>query len=94
MITGSAPISKDTLNFLKIAFCCQILEGFGQTESSAPASLTWTNDPLSGHVGGPYPSNDIKLVDLPDMNYTSKDTDAEGNPTPRGEICYKGFNCF
>jgi long-chain acyl-CoA synthetase len=94
MITGSAPISKDTLNFLKIAFCCQINEGFGQTECAAPASLTWTNDPLTGHVGGPYPACDFKLVDIPDMGYTAKDTDEQGNPMPRGEICYKGWNCF
>lgn len=28
------------------------------------------------------------------MNYTSEDKNAEGHPTPRGEICYKGNNCF
>lgn len=29
MMTGSAPISKEVLNFLKIAFCCPISEGYG-----------------------------------------------------------------
>jgi long-chain acyl-CoA synthetase len=29
MITGSAPIAKEVLNFLKIAFCVQIKEGYG-----------------------------------------------------------------
>ena len=28
------------------------------------------------------------------MNYTSEDHDAHGNPTPRGEICYRGHACF
>lgn len=78
MITGSAPISKDVLNFLKIAFCCQINEGYGQTECAAPATLTWTNDPHCGHVGGPYPSCEVKLVDVTDMGYTSEDLDESG----------------
>jgi long-chain acyl-CoA synthetase len=94
MITGSAPISKEVLEFLKIAFCCQILEGYGQTECGAPASITWTRDPTSGHVGGPYRCLDIKLVDVPDMNYTSEDKDDHGNLAPRGEVCYKGYNNF
>lgn len=94
MLTGSAPISKEVLNFLKVCFCVQIHEGYGQTESAAPASITWTKDPTCGHVGAPYPACDFKLVDIPDMNYTSEDKDEHGNPMPRGEICYKGYNCF
>ncbi len=94
MITGSAPISKEILNFLKIAFCCPINEGYGQTECAACASITWTSDPTNGHVGAPYPSCEFKLVDVPEMNYTSDDVDAEGNPLPRGEICYRGNNVF
>jgi long-chain acyl-CoA synthetase len=94
MITGSAPIAKEVLDFLKVAFCCQIHEGFGQTEGAAASSLSFTTDPSSGHVGPPFPSCDFKLVDVPDMNYTSDDVDEHGNPAPRGEMCYKGYNCF
>lgn len=94
MITGSAPISKEVLNFLKIAFCVQIAEGYGQTECAAPATITWTQDPTSGHVGAPFPALEMKLVDVPEMNYTSEDKDEEGVPTPRGEVCYRGFNVF
>ncbi len=36
----------------------------------------------------------MKLVDIPEMGYTSKDLDKEGNPTPRGEICVRGNGVF
>lgn len=49
---------------------------------------------MAGHVGGPIPSCDVKLIDVPEMNYFSTDKDENGNPTPRGEVCYKGYNCF
>jgi long-chain acyl-CoA synthetase len=94
MVSGSAPISKEVLAFLKVAFCCQIHEGYGQTECGAPATLTWNGDPSSGHVGSPYPTLEVKLVDVPDMNYTCQDKDERGTLMPRGEVCYKGFSAF
>lgn len=94
MITGSAPISREVHNFLKIAFCCQIKEGYGQTESAAGISISWSTDPEVGHVGAPLPGLELKLVDVPDMNYTSEDLDHHGNPAPRGEVCYRGHVCF
>ena len=88
MITGSAPIAGDILNFLKVVFGCPIVEGFGQTETSAPASLTGFNDPKSGHVGGPLTCIKMRLRDIPEMQYLSTDEN------PRGELCVKGPSVF
>ena len=40
---------------------------------------------VSGHVGVPLPCNWVKLTDVPELNYYSKDS--------VGEICVKGPNC-
>lgn len=53
MITGSAPISAEVLDFLKVCFCAPICEGYGMTESCGGSTITNINDPQSGHVGGP-----------------------------------------
>jgi len=29
MITGSAPISGEVINFMRIAMCCPFIEGYG-----------------------------------------------------------------
>jgi len=89
IITASAPISPEVLDFLRLAFCCEVHEAYGQTETTGGASITLKGDYESGHVGVPLPANEIKLVDVPEMNYTSKDT-----PYQRGEICYRGPNVF
>ena len=89
MATGSAPIAEEVLNFLKVCFCCPILEGYGQTESTAASCVTLPEDSVAGHVGGPLPCLKIRLRDIPEMGYTSTDT-----PNPRGEICFKGPSVF
>jgi len=85
MVTGSAPISSEVLDFLKVCFCCPISEGYGMTESAAASFVTKIDDPQSGHVGGPLQNVKIKLRDIPEMNYFSTD-----KPYPRGEICFWG----
>lgn len=92
MVSGSAPISPEVLDFLKICFCAPLLEGYGQTEGSCLEFVTREDDPMSGHVGGPGACNEFKLVDIPDMNYTANDRDEHGKPTPRGEIYVRGPN--
>lgn len=92
-ITGSAPISKEVMDFLKIAFCCPMVEGYGQTETAGAACSTFPDDPETGHVGGVYPCSLMKLLDVPDMEYLHTD-ERDGVTYPRGEICFKGASNF
>lgn len=85
MTTGSAPIDKTVLDFLKICFSCPIVEGYGLTETATGGATTALTDKVTGHVGGPSEAVKIRLKDLPEMEYLSTD-----KPYPRGEICLKG----
>ncbi|KAG2500825.1 hypothetical protein HYH03_001587 [Edaphochlamys debaryana] len=85
MISGASPISEEVMNFLRICFGATVLEGYGMTEAACTISTTRAEDLTTGHVGAPNPAVEIKLVDLPEMGYTSRDT-----PYPRGEICVRG----
>ena len=55
----------------------QVLEGYGQTECSAVCNLQLTYESEAGHVGPTQPCVMTKLVDVPDMNYYSKDNKGE-----------------
>ncbi|XP_020101753.1 long chain acyl-CoA synthetase 6, peroxisomal-like [Ananas comosus] len=85
MTSGASPLSSDVMDFLRVCFGGQIIEGYGMTETSCVISTMDEGDTLIGHVGSPNPACEIKLVDVPEMNYTSND-----QPYPRGEICVRG----
>ncbi|KAI9353866.1 hypothetical protein BDR26DRAFT_907251 [Obelidium mucronatum] len=92
--SGSAPITSDVLNFLRIAFSCPVIEGYGQTESAAGLTIAFKRDFDPGHVGAPLTckcgiSNEIKLASVPEMKYLATD-----KPYPRGEIWLRGANVF
>eukprot|EP00908_Phaeocystis_cordata_P013993 Transcript_25102.p1 GENE.Transcript_25102~~Transcript_25102.p1 ORF type:complete len:624 (-),score=271.51 Transcript_25102:79-1950(-) len=88
MFTGSAPLSDTVKDFMRVAFAVKFVEGYGMTESAAAGTLCNPLDPSKGHVGAPVVSIEIKLQDVPEMNYLSS-----GAP-PRGEICMRGPSVF
>ncbi|CAD8132100.1 unnamed protein product [Paramecium pentaurelia] len=94
MLSGSAPMSPEVVDFLKCVVCVPFLEGYGQTEGCGGSFISRADDPISGHVGGVFSNIEFKVVDVPQMNYFSTDKDEQGRLTPRGEICIRGNGLF
>ena len=93
LYTGSAHISPIILNFLKVTFAMPIYEGYGLTETTAGSTLCKYPDVASGFVGGPARAVELKLIDVPSMNFFSDNT-KEGAFLPEGEICFRGPTVF
>ncbi|KAJ3150788.1 Long chain acyl-CoA synthetase 7 peroxisomal [Geranomyces michiganensis] len=86
LLSGSAPLGKDVLLFLRAAMGFQISEGYGSTETAAGACFSWPGDFSVGHCGPIIPCTELKLVSVPEMNYHAKDN--------KGEIWLRGNNIF
>jgi long-chain acyl-CoA synthetase len=81
IVTGSAPISQDTVDFLQICFCCPVIEGYGQTENGGGAAATRFDDASAKHVGAPYPTLEVRLDAVPDMGYNPDDRAVVTHPS-------------
>ncbi|KAJ2621473.1 medium-chain fatty acid-CoA ligase faa2 [Coemansia spiralis] len=85
IISGSAPISPETLEFMRCCFSCSVMEGYGLSETMGPTSVTRMDDIEPGNVGAPTPCAMMKLRSVPELGYSVED-----KPYPRGEILIKG----
>ena len=63
-------------------FIIQVLEGYGQTECTAGATLSTLGDTGTGNVGAVLPCGKVKLIDAPEMKYFAENGE--------GEVCFKG----
>ena len=103
MVTGSAPLAPSVISFLRIAFSCDVVEGYGQTESCAAVTLTPPGDYSTGGVGFPLPSAEIALATVSSMGWYAVETEedlatvrASVDPKARmgGEVCIRGPQVF
>ena len=91
MFTASAAMDTSMMQNLKVMLGAGFAQGYGQTEGTGSAIISSYNDTNSWRVGGVCNTLELKLVDLPEVNYLSTDVNPKtGVPEPKGEICTRG----
>jgi len=87
MLSGGAPLSPTTHNYLRAVLGVDLLQGYGLTETCACGSVTEFEELSAGNVGPPVGCIHIRLVNWEEGNYKVTDS-----PHPRGEVYIGGDN--
>jgi long-chain acyl-CoA synthetase len=83
--SGSAPLAKDAIEFLKCALGVEIMQGYGLTESLSGICVTQPGENVAGGCGAIAVTCEVRLRDVPELGYTAND-----QPQPRGEVMLRG----
>jgi long-chain acyl-CoA synthetase len=89
VVSGGAPLARRVQDYLQIALCCPVLQGYGLTETCAASFFTHP-PPMrhAGTVGPPLPATEFRFQAAKEMGYSPT-----ASP-PRGEICIRGPMVF
>eukprot|EP00088_Acartia_fossae_P061730 TRINITY_DN7423_c2_g1_i1.p1 TRINITY_DN7423_c2_g1~~TRINITY_DN7423_c2_g1_i1.p1 ORF type:complete len:710 (-),score=189.52 TRINITY_DN7423_c2_g1_i1:200-2329(-) len=84
-ITGGAPLSPETHDFIRVCLGIKLVQGYTMTETACAGTCMEAEDKSSGRVGPPMAGIDVKLINWEEGNYRVSD-----KPNPRGEIVIGG----
>jgi len=87
ILSGGAPLSPETHQYIRTCMGCPVLQGYGLTETGACATMMQLDENTTGNVGPPVNGVQIRLVNWEEGNYRVTD-----QPRPRGEILIGGKN--
>ncbi|KAJ1765201.1 medium-chain fatty acid-CoA ligase faa2 [Coemansia sp. RSA 1843] len=86
---GGAALIPEVHDFFRIALSCDLLQGYGQTETFGCGVLQLATDTTTGNIGVPMPGVDVRLRSIPDMNLS-----ATSPICPKGELMIRGKCLF
>jgi len=89
MISGSAPLSRDTQIFMQTCFRCPLRQGYGLTETTSAGAISALDDTDEG-VGQVLTSVRISLRDWEEGGYRTADANDPAFGMPRGEVLVGG----
>jgi acyl-CoA synthetase (AMP-forming)/AMP-acid ligase II len=79
---GAAPLGNNIQQACAERLKCEVIQGYGMTETSAAAILNFPGQDKIGSVGQPIPNTEVKIV--------NPATGAELGPNEQGEIWLRG----
>eukprot|EP01105_Mastigella_eilhardi_P004079 TRINITY_DN1537_c2_g2_i1.p1 TRINITY_DN1537_c2_g2~~TRINITY_DN1537_c2_g2_i1.p1 ORF type:complete len:635 (-),score=146.40 TRINITY_DN1537_c2_g2_i1:66-1895(-) len=92
MIVGAAPLDAHLAEWVEDTFNVRVNQGYGLTESCAATTVNRPGCPrMMSSIGYPLPSNLMRLVDCPEMEYLTSDTPPHGEIQLKGEMIFKGY---
>ncbi|KAN0120613.1 expressed putative fatty acid biosynthesis enzyme [Russula decolorans] len=89
-MSGGAALSRETQEFLSVALVT-IIQGYGMTETCGATAIVPPDIPRYGCVGLPFPSVEIKFLDVPEAGYLSTNDPPQGEILVRGESVTSGY---
>ena len=84
-ITGGAPLSPETHEFIRVCLGIILVQGYSLTETTCTGTCMESQDMTTGKVGPPMAGIEMKLVSWEEGDYKVTD-----KPRPRGEIIIGG----
>lgn len=90
IVSGGAPLAPHVEEFLKVAMCSPVVQGYGLTETCAASCIAVPDDWAMHGTNGPCtPCTELRLESVPEMNY-----DATSDDEPAGEVLLRGPQLF
>ncbi|KAJ1723807.1 medium-chain fatty acid-CoA ligase faa2 [Coemansia erecta] len=89
VISAAMPLDPDVHNFFRVALSCNVIQGYGQTETMASGTAQRIDDVSVSNIGIPTPGIDVRLRSIPEIGYNVTDL-----PCPRGEMMVRSKAIF
>lgn len=85
ILSGGAPLSARTHEYVQNCLCLKVVQGYGLTETTSSGAVMHTMDTSYGRTGNPLTVCDIRLVNWEEGQYN-----INNKPFPQGEIIIGG----
>ncbi|GIQ90452.1 hypothetical protein KIPB_013253, partial [Kipferlia bialata] len=88
---GAAMLRPEDGQFMKAAFCCEVISGYGSSETASIGSCTLNHLVKYRGVGHRFSDCEMRIVSYPALGYEACPEDGSN---PKGELQMRGPTVF